>query len=338
MSEKNALGYTPLMMACLHNDLVLVTELLATPNGDKNINEQDSFQGNTALHLAVQCEYESLVKLLLEQKQLDINKKNHRGETALLLAIAKRNLSLVTALLANPMIDRNASNLRNITPLMVAVNVGDNLLVELLLQDPDIKINAQDNQGLTALMLAIQKNDRNIARSLLSYPLININVKNFHGDTALHLATEQGNHAMISLLCTDPLIALNEKNNAGMTAWDIAFIQKAKQCLSVLEAHPDIVINNDIDNNELLSVIFLTNALNQLALLLDESQGHNLPYEIQKNFSAIQRHIRICRDLGPLIQQEHAATLENRLSQPLLLSQGKPTSTSKSAQRIPSHT
>lgn len=51
-----------------------------------NVEAKDGLTGNTALHLAVERGYESIIMLLLKKSQTCLNLKNYAGKTAYQIA------------------------------------------------------------------------------------------------------------------------------------------------------------------------------------------------------------------------------------------------------------
>lgn len=173
-------GLTPLMMAAVANDSVLVELLLrhkANPNlqnnvgmtalmgaafnsseivmplllgGGANPNLQDS-KGRTALIVAAKQGVNNPVTMLL---QAGANKelKDEKGNTALMVACGERHLNVMTELLESGA-DPNTRDLQGRTPLMLLSLLGEDEMIRLLLRHkPDI--SAVDFSMKTALSYA----------------------------------------------------------------------------------------------------------------------------------------------------------------------------------------
>jgi uncharacterized protein len=93
----NKSGETALHLAIKYGYLSMAQWLLE--NG-ANINAKD-VQGNTALHYAISLGREDLIKLLLQQKELQINARNNLANTALHCAVMQARTSIVSLLLEN---------------------------------------------------------------------------------------------------------------------------------------------------------------------------------------------------------------------------------------------
>jgi len=156
-----ATNFTPLMIACLSNDLEEVDKILS--NDPQTINKKNSTQW-TALHIACRnsttwCSIELVRKLL--NAGADPNLKNNEGWTPLHLAVCysstDSSLETVTELLeegAKPNLKDNDGS----TPLHIAAyysNTNSSLETVIKLLEKGANTNLKDNDGLTPLHVAI---------------------------------------------------------------------------------------------------------------------------------------------------------------------------------------
>lgn len=109
--------------------------------------------------------YETIFQLkdLMEQHNIDINKKNLNYETALIVGIKQGNTQIVKFLLEN-----------------------------------NAEVNIQDKEGFTPLMMATSLNNYKICKNLLEYGA-NINTKNYRGQDSSVLASKEMNPEVIIL-------------------------------------------------------------------------------------------------------------------------------------------
>ena len=141
-------GYTPLMLAVINNDL-LILQLLLNINGlnlnkhftPANINEIDN-KGNTVLMIAIQHavdttdsvqykNYFDILKVLINIENLNINKKNS-DTSALTLAVEKNRPDIVKLLIHVP-------NIYSIDALKKAVELGYvDIIHQLLYIEPTL--------------------------------------------------------------------------------------------------------------------------------------------------------------------------------------------------------
>ncbi|KAL4510168.1 hypothetical protein ABPG72_010361 [Tetrahymena utriculariae] len=176
--------------------IYLINEVDINPN----YHPHDEVEGITVLMKAAQKQMIQVVKLLLQKKDIQVDKTDRRGETALIHSIRCQKPS-----------------------------VKDHLLViELLLEhraDPNTKY-IDDSKGEIPLLHACVINQWAETVSLLIKYKININQKDKQGDTATHIAARKQKRADIleTLLSGNPDLKI--QNNNLQTALDVAHEDK----------------------------------------------------------------------------------------------------------------
>ena len=105
--------------------------------------------GSTALTIAIRYKHNSIVKLLLDQRAVDVNVKDNHGGTALYWAAGVNNA------------------------------VGARML--LLLNDFN-SANVTDNFGFTALMIAVKNRKEEVLRELVKHQCVSLDVGGLEGD------------------------------------------------------------------------------------------------------------------------------------------------------------
>jgi ankyrin repeat protein len=95
LETRNHLGKTPFFLAIEHNQPEIASFLM---DNYPNINYfvTDTYDGNTALHVAVKKGNIELVKRLFELKRERCLAPNHKGETPLLIAVQTQNMDILT--------------------------------------------------------------------------------------------------------------------------------------------------------------------------------------------------------------------------------------------------
>jgi len=132
---KNDKDLTPLHVAVLYNQIIIVGFLLDHTN--ININAADS-DGLTALHYACMKNYQNILLLLLHENA-DPTVTDSKGNTPLHLAVDRSHESCVKAILylsehMNLPININAVNDKGDTPLHLAAKWGYQMIVCILLE------------------------------------------------------------------------------------------------------------------------------------------------------------------------------------------------------------
>ncbi|KAF2967480.1 hypothetical protein GQX73_g6090 [Xylaria multiplex] len=111
--------------------------------GDHNADATD-VDHRTPLSYAAENGNETIVRLLLDTKEIDPDLQGFNGRTPLSYAAENGNETIVRLLLDTKEIDPNLSDERNQTPLAYAAENGDEAIVRLLLDTKEINPNLTD--------------------------------------------------------------------------------------------------------------------------------------------------------------------------------------------------
>ena len=123
-------------------------------------------QWSTAFHHATNKENESVLKLLIEQTDADVNVCDCAGTTPLHLAVSIGRANIVQILLENGA-HVDALNGKDATPLHLAAGEGKHEIAQLLL-NYGAPLDLRDFAGRTALMYAVSKQHSKVAELLAS--------------------------------------------------------------------------------------------------------------------------------------------------------------------------
>ena len=112
------------------------------------------------------CDYESALKEISENKNISINKKCEFGWCILHLAIQKENcpLSLIEKIISYPDFNVNKKDSIGTSYLFEAASAGRIDIVSVLLGVPGIDLDARNHAELTALDVCRIKSRHKIAR------------------------------------------------------------------------------------------------------------------------------------------------------------------------------
>jgi ankyrin repeat protein len=210
----------------LNNILSILEEFLDKMNIDV-INQSDD-NGQTVLCLAVQYLQLDSLNLLLNIKDIDVNKIDIDGRSNLHYAANKDNIDVVKLLIPKMIPELiNQNDEAGFTVLHVAVTNSNENLVKFLLQKMSINaINkAIEEDGLTAFHLAIIFDNEVIVKLFLEKE-VDINRVNKYGETALHIAVSYGSQALIKLIL-ETEVDVNKIDQEGITALHWAILHNS---------------------------------------------------------------------------------------------------------------
>ncbi|XP_046663670.1 LOW QUALITY PROTEIN: serine/threonine-protein phosphatase 6 regulatory ankyrin repeat subunit A [Homalodisca vitripennis] len=195
LNRQNAVGWTPLLIACHQGHMEMVTTLLA------NHARVDVFdnEGRSALHLAADQGYLQVCDALLTNKAF-INSKSRVGKTALHLAATKGFANLCKFLIQDHNATIDVLTLRKQTPLHLAAAAGQLEVCRLLLE-LGASIDATDDQGQKPIhAAAAQNNFPEVAQLFLQQHPSLVMACTKDGNTCAHIAAMQGSVRVIEEL------------------------------------------------------------------------------------------------------------------------------------------
>jgi ankyrin repeat protein len=183
-------GYTPLLLA-VQEGSIGVLKVLLEHGVDINAKGYDM----TALVCAAQHEQWEIVRMLLQEDDIDINLKSTDGKTLLSSVIENGEMEVLEILLERDDVEIDSKEDDGSTPLLLAAYHARKDMVERLLEK-GADANTQDKLGRTPLMRSILSNsstpDNEIMKLLLAQPNIDVNLKDEKGNSALSLAMDRG--------------------------------------------------------------------------------------------------------------------------------------------------
>jgi len=208
--------------------------LLFKFNFTKSINTPDE-KGRTLLFKGITHRQKNFVRLLLENKFLDLNGCDKLGSNPFLYAIATRDLDFVNLFLSLPETEISFRNKTKDTALIISSMFRFTEGVERLIKIPSIDVNAQNIYGETALHWAVLNGDSKILKLLLSHKDIDLNLKDKHLETPLKKAVCCENYECVTLLASHPKANLFLKDENDQTVLDFAFSKKNTKIIQTLQ-------------------------------------------------------------------------------------------------------
>ena len=285
----------------------IIKLLLARPEIDINI--QDS-EGNTFLYYALngyqEHVYNKIAIDVLQNPKFDVTIKNNSKETLLHKACKRGLSSIVKILLEKPEIDVNAQDITNkFSPLYISCSLAHFDSIKLLLSHPKINVNIKDKDNNFPLLTPIPQ----VTQLLLAHPKINVNNKDTYGDTALHKMCYDADYEIINLLLKNPNIDVNVKNNRGETPLYESCLLLRNKVTKLLLDHPNIDVN--VKNNENKSLLKIVCELYDLEIveLLLKNKKTIIDFDYSK-FSFFFKRGNTYNKLRTMIKQKRNIYLE----------------------------
>ena len=204
-------GRTPLVRAC-EKGFINSAELLLVRGADINV---QTVRGSTSLLLAVDNNHTAVVKLLLDQENILIEKRNKDGLTPLINACFQGHMNIIILLLKKRA-DVNAQENGGYSSLYVAAQNNHTDIVKLLLNQAGILVDLKINIGWTPLFKACYDGYRDIAELLLNKGA-DVNTQNNGGFSPLWSAVERNHADVVELLLDNINIQVDIKLQNGLT-------------------------------------------------------------------------------------------------------------------------
>ena len=195
-----------------------------------------------------------IVKYLLDQKHILINRGSVYGDTALSIAADQGHLE-VTKLLLESGADPNLShNKSKTTPLMYACGSDRVSCIKELLKHSDTEINVIDDSKSTALMYACHRGNRASVHQLLKRKDIDLDLVNDEGYTASSMCCRLNEmHILKDLI--DAGANINQSSSA--TNLFIAIQLGHLEIVDLLLSNVNINVNLANKNNEGATPLFI---------------------------------------------------------------------------------
>lgn len=180
-----------LNIACRENSVQLVKYFL---DHDFDLKNESFNPLITAISYAPK-DYVVVIKLLLDDPRIDINKKNyntHRvthGISPLVNAIHHNRCDIVALLLENDAIDVNCFDIHFKTPFYYAATTGHHDIAKLLLDDPRVDPNAYygNRTVLQELLAGHTSGGLSLITVMLSHPRVDSHMLTKDGKTPMEL-------------------------------------------------------------------------------------------------------------------------------------------------------
>jgi len=205
----------------------LVQELMK--RSSLKVNESSKQQmGSTALEAAARMGQVNVVKILLDNRLINVNARSNNGHTPLTSAAYHHQIETVQLLLEVEGIMINTRGAYRQSALETAALHGDLELTNALIAG-GANVNYSEYEN-SALIAAIQCKKTDVVKALLKVRGIAVNKANARQETPLMVACEQASVEIVRLLLAFPEIMVNAKDENGLTALTKVMGMKKGEC------------------------------------------------------------------------------------------------------------
>jgi cytohesin len=242
--------------------------------------------GETLLSMASQEGLTSLVQLLLENPNTNLEAARHDGATPLILAAHRGRTDTIKILIEKGANIEAVATDNGGTPLMEACSEDESEAAQMLL-DKGANPNVSDNQGNTPLILACDNNMEEVVQKLLDRGA-NPNVADQDGVTPLLLACREGDDEIVEALLkhgAQPNLA--HKN--GITPLMQACLSEKKKAVKLLIAAKADVNTCDIEGDRAIHIACQQGNKKIIQILIDNGADIHSP-----NKAGVTPFMRAC--------------------------------------------
>ena len=207
-------------------------------------------EGATALYIAAEKGYSSVVALLLTYRAVEISKLAKNGLTPFDIACQKGYSGVVKEMLKDPRVKVNEPDKQGYTPLHIACRGGESQVAKLLLQDPRVVANQASYDEFTPLLIASMRNCGKITKMLRGVDGLKSNTRYEDGKPPLYIAAAQGLAAVVKVLLALTDIEVNPIVGKGYTPLHIACQEGHREVVKLLLACSKTLVNPREDSGK----------------------------------------------------------------------------------------
>jgi len=206
--------FTGLHCASLFGIVEIVAGLIEVEGYD--INQRDCVD-NTPLLWAAHNGHEGVVKILLERRDVALDRPGKGGQTPLWRAASKGHEGVVKILLERREVNPDKTDNGGLTPFWCAAWNEHEGVLRTLLERGDINPDKPDNDGRTPLWYAAWYGCERVAKVLLERDEVNPDKPDPDGQTPLRCAALRGHERVVKMLLERGEVDPDRTDNVGRT-------------------------------------------------------------------------------------------------------------------------
>jgi ankyrin repeat protein len=231
-------GQSTLWRAARAGHETIVQLLLET--GQVDVESKDTAYGRTPLSWAANRGHEAVVRLLLKTGQVNVESEDaFYSRTPLSWAAEGGHEAVVRLLLKTGQVNVESEDpIYGRTPLSWAANRGHEAVARLLLETGEVDVESKDTTyGRTPLSSAAENGHDAVVRLLLNTGHVDVDSKDDLGQTPLSRASEGGHEAVVRLLLEIGKADFRSKDNIGRTPLSWATEEGHKAVIQLLGSY-----------------------------------------------------------------------------------------------------
>lgn len=202
----------------------------------------------SVLQFAAKNGNNTMLQLLVNHPDIDVNLTSKNGTTALHRACAHGHVEAVKILLTHKHILVNLQTYKGNTALHFACLFDTVEIAYILLERKELNINIVGEEIGTALHAACERNNEAFVCALMIRDDLDVNLKNPDGLTALMIAARNNNAQIVQILLTRNDLEYDARSDDGITAYEYALRYKAVDVLPYL--NPEVLMQENKFNDK----------------------------------------------------------------------------------------
>ena len=178
---------------------------------------QGDTQGRLPVHIAAQKGLTTIVRYFIVEKAMDANVTDNEGSTLLHDAAMSDNVSLVKLLVDQYQLNPYQGDTQGRLPVHIAAQKGLTTIVRYFIVEKAMDANVTDNEGLTLLHHAATSDNVSLVKLLVDQYQLNPYQGDTQGRLPVHIAAQKGLTTIVRYFIVEKAMDANVTDNEGLT-------------------------------------------------------------------------------------------------------------------------